>query len=97
MLGYGETFDFKGHTYTAWESARIQTNCPHCGEGKERLGCIHPVKDKEKFEFLGFTKTSCGEDAICYLCKACGEKFWFHISERMKKNWKEEINLGLEG
>lgn len=95
MLGYGESFDYNGHTYTALDSARIQSECPHCGKRSNINGCIHPIKDKNEFKFLGFAQTSCGDNAICYECLSCYEKFWFHLTGFLKHHWEEEIKESM--
>lgn len=71
-------FTFKEHKYTYYDSARDQSRCPHCNQQTNALRMIDPIKDIDKFEFIGFKQLSDDECAVCFECLECGNKLFYH-------------------
>ena len=69
-------FIFKGHEYTASDSARNQSTCPHC-EYHNLSGRMFD-KDSEGVLFIG-TKDFGNHTAECFECGSCFKRFFFHL------------------
>jgi hypothetical protein len=75
-------FYFQQHQYTYIDSARSQSECPHCGAtAGDEFGFIDPIKDKDKFYFEGIKKLGEDQVAFCFVCLSCGEHFFYHHKE----------------
>jgi len=68
-------FVFNGHEYTASDSARNQSMCPHCGY-KNPSGLMFRNGDNG-VRFIG-VKTFGKETAECFECESCYKKFFYH-------------------
>jgi len=66
-------FVFKGHEYTLRDSARVQSQCPHCGHNSAGGRCWS--EDDEGY--IGTYKTG-KEKMLCFECPECFEKFFYH-------------------
>lgn len=71
-------FVFKGKHYTAQDSARSQSHCPHC-DAMGSDGFWNPMSDKKSF--VGVKKLGHGNVALCFECPKCFEKFYYHTTE----------------
>ncbi|MCK4668297.1 hypothetical protein KAU33_16210 [Candidatus Dependentiae bacterium] len=69
-------FVFKGHNYTASDSARNQNTCPHCGY-RNPSGLMFRRNDPGVV-FIG-TKDFGGHTAECFECGNCFKKFYYHF------------------
>ena len=67
-------FQFQGHEYTVSDSARNQSECPHCGA--ESPGYCWSKDDKA---FIGQKKVG-DEVCYCFECPKCFEKFFYHAA-----------------
>lgn len=83
IIQYKETkvysFELEGHQYTYIDSARNQSECPHCGKTIYRIDCISPIEDKDKFYFVGVKQLAENQVAMCFQCLECGEYFFYHM------------------
>lgn len=68
-------FVFKGHHYTASDSARNQSTCPHCGY--HNPSGLMFRKDDPGVVFIG-TKGFGNHTAECFECGECYNKFYYH-------------------
>ena len=73
------SFVFKDHQYIFNDSARNQTECPHCGCNAPD-GSFWRVIDKG---YIGYCDFGTKEVAVCFECPECFEKFYYHY----KKNY----------
>jgi hypothetical protein len=68
-------FDFENHHYTINDSARNQSECPHCGERSKGV-MWNNKEDKESF--LGTKELARKQFAWCFECPKCFKKFFYH-------------------
>jgi hypothetical protein len=67
------TFVFKGHEYTVNDSARNQSECPHCGN-QTGDGSIWSIESEA---YIGVYVNK--KDIMrCFECPKCFEKFFYH-------------------
>lgn len=73
-------FMFEGHEYTYADSARDQTECPHCGARSVKGHMIDSIKDDEAgtFAFLGFKKLDENQYVLCFECLTCFKHLFYH-------------------
>jgi len=74
-------FVFRGHHYTIKDSARNQSECPHCSYNSK--GDIFKP-DTDKKAFIGVHKISDKQYIYCFECPKCFNKFFYHNS----RNWR---------
>jgi len=67
-------FLYKGHQYTINDSARNQSECPHCSE---RSPDRYAWKLTDK-GFIGKHNLNDIEYALCFECPKCFKKFYYH-------------------
>lgn len=84
------SFVFQGHEYTFEDSARDQSECPHCGQ-KAVSGMIHPVDDNKSgnFAFIGIKKLAEDQHAVCFECLKCLNKLFYHANDQLVKTFEE--------
>jgi len=68
-------FIFKEHHYTINDSARNQSECPHCGY-KSNGDMWDKIEDKKAF--IGIKKISDKQFLYCFECPNCFEKLFYH-------------------
>lgn len=70
------SFVFEGHEYTFDDSARNQSQCPHCGKKSSDGFAWSNIDDKESY--IGTKDFGNGNLALCFQCPDCHEKFYYH-------------------
>jgi hypothetical protein len=76
-----KTFNFvyKGHEYTYNDSARNQSECPHCGASNGDIRLIDPIRDGDDFAFMGYKRLNEDTYAVCFHCQNCFNYLFYHM------------------
>lgn len=88
-------FVYKGTEYNISNHANNQCECPHCGNSRDWLSCLDPVKNSDLVSFIGLYNREAVHAMLCLECKKCHEKFWYHVSRFTKYRILKYLDKGL--